>query len=262
MKVLIKHGQVWIIRSNAAFISSSIKGIASSIDKTQYCLSDLILLEKMPSIELFDFKSSDLFVSSAVSQVSTFRLLLMLYQISYALILVEEIFEINMINEDDLWSYFFIKLVARKYDEFFENLQSSNPILCKIYNNEKISQQDLHELEKVIFEDLGSKEDYQKYYGNKPTTILIREINGLEKEAVEKAFAEFMHKYNLNRNQTEFLRALMQYLEKNGHMDLAQFQKEPFSSIGSISQIFSEDRKQFLDLVAIVKAINEVVQVA
>ena len=197
----------------AAFISSSIKGIASSIDKTQYCLSDLILLEKMPSIELFDFKSSDLFVSSAVSQVSTFRLLLMLYQISYALILVEEIFDINRINEDDLWSCFFIKLVAIKYDESFDNLQkqSSNPILSKIYNNEKISQQDLQELEKVVFKDLGSKEDYQKYYGAKPITILIREINGLEKEAVEKAFAEFMHKYNLNRNQTEFLRVLMQF---------------------------------------------------
>lgn len=71
-----------------------------------------------------------------------------------------------------------------------------------------------------------------------------------------------MHKYNLNKSQTEFLRVLKEYLEKNGHMDLAQFQNEPFSSIGSISQIFSEDRKQILDLVAIVKAINEVVQVA
>ena len=45
-------------------------------------------------------------------------------------------------------------------------------------------------------------------------------------------------------------------------MDLAQLQNEPFRSIGSISQIFSEDRKQVLDLIAIVKAINEVVQVA
>ncbi|MGB4610474.1 MAG: DEAD/DEAH box helicase family protein [Saccharofermentanales bacterium] len=166
------------------------------------------------------------------------------------------------IDEDsNIYTYIDLSNYNDKVESYIRE-QSSNPILCKIYNNEKISQQDLQDLEKVIFKDLGSKEDYKKYYGDKPITILIREINGLDKAAVEKAFAEFMHKYNLNRNQTEFLRVLMQYLEKNGHMDLAQFQKEPFSSIGSISQIFSEDRKQVLDLVAIVKAINEVVQVA
>ena len=171
-------------------------------------------------------------------------------------------FTIMKIDEDpNIYTYIDLSNYNDKVESYIRE-QSSNPILSKIYNNEKISQEDLQELEKVIFEDLGSKEDYQKYYGDKPITILIREINGLEKEAVERAFAEFMHKYNLNKSQTEFLRVLKEYLEKNGHMDLAQFQNEPFSSIGSISQIFSEDRKQILDLVAIVKAINEVVQVA
>lgn len=78
----------------------------------------------MPTIELFDYKSDDLMNCSVVSSTSTFRLMLMLYQISYTLLLIDEIFDYKIINKDDMWSCFFIKNLAIKYDESFDNLQS------------------------------------------------------------------------------------------------------------------------------------------
>lgn len=111
-------------RDYAAFLSASIKGIASTVDETPYQLSKLNFLEQTPTIELFDFKSADLTSCSAVTRTPTFRLILMLYQISYVLILSEKIFDYTTINQDDLWTCFFSKLLAIKYDESFDNLQS------------------------------------------------------------------------------------------------------------------------------------------
>lgn len=65
------------------------------------------------------------------------------------------------IDEDpNIYTYIDLSNYNDKVESYIRE-QSSNPILSKIYNNEKISQEDLQELEKVIFEDLGSKEDYQ-----------------------------------------------------------------------------------------------------
>ncbi|MBR0599782.1 hypothetical protein [Sinanaerobacter chloroacetimidivorans] len=108
----------------AEFLSSNIKAIALTVDETQYLLSQLHFREKMPVVELFDYKSADLVNCSAVSSISTFRLVLMLYQISYILLLLDEIFDYESINKDDMWACFFSKLLAIKYDEAFDNLQS------------------------------------------------------------------------------------------------------------------------------------------
>lgn len=146
-------------RDYAAFLSASIKGIASTVDETPYQLSSLNLLEQMPTVELFDFKSADLESCSAVARTSTFRLILMLYQISYILILAEKIFDYTTINRDDLWTCFFTKLLAIKYDESFDNLQSL------LRYSEKDDKQRLIEYcknEELMIENLIAREFAQK----------------------------------------------------------------------------------------------------
>lgn len=106
------------------FLSSSISGLASAVDSTLYKLLDLRQAEQIYSVELFDFKSSDLYRCSAVGKSTTFRLILILYQISYILILTQELFDFKFLSNDDLWLCFFIKLIAIKYDESFDNLES------------------------------------------------------------------------------------------------------------------------------------------
>jgi hypothetical protein len=111
-------------RNFAEFLASSIMGIASTVDEMPYQLPELTFFEQMPLIELFDYKSADLANCSAVTPNSTFRLLLILYQISYILILIEDIADYERIVQDDLWACFIIKLIAIKYDESFDNLYS------------------------------------------------------------------------------------------------------------------------------------------
>ncbi|WP_024295838.1 hypothetical protein [Lacrimispora indolis] len=138
-------------RDYSEFLSSNIKAIASTVDEIPYQLSQLRFREQMPTVELFDYKSADLMNCSVVSPASTFRLMLILYQISYALLLTDEIFDYKIIDKDDMWSCFFIKIVAIKYDESFDNFQSllkfspkeDIKILNKYFENEKLNLENL-----------------------------------------------------------------------------------------------------------------------
>ena len=107
----------------AEFLSASVKAIASTVDETPYRLSQLHFSEDTPEIELFDYKSPDLYAGSGLSLASAFRLMLMLNQISYGVILTEILIHGKCL-QDELWTCFFAKLLAIKYDETFDNLDS------------------------------------------------------------------------------------------------------------------------------------------
>lgn len=107
----------------AEFLSASVKAIASTVDETPYRLSQLCFSEDTPEIELFDYKSPDLYAGSGLSLASAFRLMLMLDQISYGVMLTEKLIHRECM-QDELWMCFFAKLLAIKYDETFDNLES------------------------------------------------------------------------------------------------------------------------------------------
>lgn len=121
------NGQEWCgedYKKFAEYVSSNIKCLAESVDETCYQLYPLTIKENQPQIELFDYKSYDLFAGSKLSNATTFRLMLMLFQISYGILLVEKIISFESYKNDDLWVCFISKLLAIKYDESIDNLLS------------------------------------------------------------------------------------------------------------------------------------------
>ena len=107
-------------------LSSAVKGFASAFDEKIYQLPNIKvkLQPKPPRIELFDYKSADVFARIEISQSIIFRLLLILTQISYPIVLIKHLLDTDSIFESDLWVCFFTKLLAIKYDEAFDNIQS------------------------------------------------------------------------------------------------------------------------------------------
>ena len=105
------------------FLSASVKSIASTVDESPYRLSQLRFPEDTPEFELFDYKSPDLYAGCGLSLASAFRLMLMLDQISYGVVLTEKLINKECM-QDELWMCFFAKLLAIKYDETFDNLDS------------------------------------------------------------------------------------------------------------------------------------------
>ena len=94
------------------------------------------------------------------------------------------------------------------------------PVLKKIYNLEQLSAEDINELERILWEELGSKEDYAAHTqgmlcgGN--VAAFIRSLIGVDRrEALEK-FSDFLNDSELNAEQEDFLNTIVQYVCENG----------------------------------------------
>lgn len=107
----------------AEFTSSCVNGFSANVDETEYQFQPLRFPERIPEIEFFDYKSPALYARSQLNEATTFRLMLMLYQISYGIILVEALIHPECLAEP-AWLCFTTKLLAIKYDESFDNLVS------------------------------------------------------------------------------------------------------------------------------------------
>lgn len=133
--------------------------------------------------------------------------------------------------------------------------------MFKLRNNKKITEADLNELERILWTELGSKEDYIKEYGDKPVGRLVRQIVGVDRMAVNEAFGEFLKEERLNINQIRFVKLIIDYIVENGNIDDNKvLMGDPFKSVGSITTLFKDDlgtAKQIMDVVAEIKRNSE-----
>jgi type I restriction enzyme, R subunit len=128
--------------------------------------------------------------------------------------------------------------------------------ISKLANNIAITKQELDSLEKILFTEsaAGTKDEFIKQYGQKPLGALIRSITGLEKNALNEAFAEFLQVGNLRADQMTFVKTIISYLSKNGTIDKSMLYEPPFTDLNDqgISGVFENDA----DLIKVVKIID------
>lgn len=162
-------------------------------------------------------------------------------------------------GENDLKNY-------KKKVEFYlkENMNNKDSLaVYKLRNNKKLTQGDVDELERILWKELGTREEYEKEYSDTPVGKLVRRIVGVDPEAVEAAFSEFINDEQLNVNQIRFVRLIIDYIVANGNIeDNTILQQEPFRSVGSIMVLFKNDldkAKKLLGIVADIKSNSEVI---
>ena len=136
----------------------------------------------------------------------------------------------------DLRSY------KKKVDEYIRN-NINHVSIHKLKTNKPLTEMDLKSLEYILWNEVGTREEYEREYGDTPLTILVRQITGLDQQAANEAFSEFLTDENLNSKQIRFVKTIVDYIVKNGHMmDKRVLQEEPFQSIGSITDLFPMER--------------------
>ena len=112
-------------------------------------------------------------------------------------------------------------------------------------------------MERILWNELGTKEQYDAQYKNTPFGELVRSIVGLSLQAANEAFSDFLNDAGLDSRQMHFVKQIVNYIVKNGMMkDLAVLQESPFSDMGSISEMFG-DVKVFMGLRAVIEGINK-----
>lgn len=149
----------------------------------------------------------------------------------------------------------------RKKVEFYLKEHGDKISVYKLRNNKQLSEGDLKELERILWQELGSKEDYIKEYGDTPVGRLVRRIVGVDRTAVNEAFSEFLTEVHLNINQIRFVNLIVDYIAANGNIDDNKvLMEEPFRSVGSITTLFRDDMgtaKRIMEVVADIKRNSE-----
>lgn len=149
----------------------------------------------------------------------------------------------------------------RKKVEFYLKEHGDKISVYKLRNNKQLSEGDLKELERILWRELGLKEDYVKEYGDTPIGRLVRQIIGVDRAAVNEAFGEFLTEERLNINQIRFVNLIVDYIVTNGNIDDNKvLMEEPFRSVGSITTLFKDDMgtaKRIMEVVADIKRNSE-----
>ena len=136
---------------------------------------------------------------------------------------------------------------------------SNNPVVKKIKNLEKINANDLKELEHILWNELGSKADYEKTTDTENLAVFIRSLVGLEQSAINEKFGDFLSGNVLNPQQQEFVKTIIDYVRENGNIELSDLANtSPFNEY-PIIDIFGEN---ITILQTIVKTFNNAVLAA
>lgn len=97
------------------------------------------------------------------------------------------------------------------------------------------------QLEKILWNEVGTEEDYRREFGQKPLGVFVREIVGLEMSAAKAAFAEYIDEANLDSRQIYFVNQIIEYIVHNGMLeDLSILKDPPFTDQGSIVEVFTD----------------------
>ena len=96
----------------------------------------------------------------------------------------------------------------------------SIPVLEKIYGMKQLSDEDIAELERVLWEELGSKDDYERYTEGMMcgdnVAAFIRSLIGIDRKEAMRLFGDFISCVELNSEQQEFLSSVISYVCENG----------------------------------------------
>lgn len=166
----------------------------------------------------------------------------------------DEILEMNentaMYNTNDLKDY-------KKKVEYYLKAHQDELAIYKLRNNKQLTQEDMRTLERIMWEELGSKAEYEKEYGDTPVNKLVRSIVGLDREAANEAFSAFLSEEKLNATQIRFVKLIVDYIVANGIIeDNSVLMEEPFRSLGSITVLFKENMQEARDLMGVIATIK------
>ncbi len=157
----------------------------------------------------------------------------------------------SILNVNDLQSY------RKKVEHYLKEHQHEDTLaIYKLRNNKPLTKQDIEYLEQILWNELGSKEQYEKDFGDTPITKLVRKIVGLDRKAAVEAFSKFLSEENLNLQQTRFVELIIDYVVKNGTLERQALQQDPFTTLGGITVVFKDQLPKAKGILDIIDMIN------
>ena len=153
------------------------------------------------------------------------------------------------LENDDLKNY-------KAKAEFYVRQHQDHLVIAKLRKNVPLTPLDVQTLEKILWSEVGTREDYEAEYGKKPLGEFIREIVGLDMNAAKEAFSAYLSDASLDARQIYFVNQIVEYVVHNGLLkDMSVLQASPFTDQGSIVDIFP-DLNVWRGIKAVINQIN------
>ena len=152
------------------------------------------------------------------------------------------------LENDDLKNY-------KAKAEFYVRQHQDNAVIAKLKGNIPLNEKDIAELQRILWSEVGTRQDYEREIGAMPLGEFVRGVVGLDMNAAKAAFAEYLDNAQLDSRQIFFVNQIVEYIVRNGMMkDMSVLREPPFTDQGSIVDIFT-DQSVWL---GIKKAIDQV----
>jgi type I restriction enzyme R subunit len=125
--------------------------------------------------------------------------------------------------------------------EYYVRQHQENEAIAKLKSNIPLTEDDVAELERILWSEVGTKQDYEREIGSVPLGEFVRSVIGLDMTAAKAAFADYLDSTQLDSRQIYFVNQIVEYIVHNGMMkDLSVLQDSPFTDQGSIVEVFTD----------------------
>lgn len=149
-------------------------------------------------------------------------------------------------------------IYRRRLKDILDGMLAANPTLQKIRQGEPIAEPELKTLTSTILTSHPgvSLEVLNEFYGRTADQLhlTVREIIGLDPQAIEEHFKRFLHNHPaLTAQQVRFMNLLKNYIAEHGSIVIDKLYEPPFDSISheGIDGVFTPD--DVGDLIAVLE---------
>ena len=155
------------------------------------------------------------------------------------------------LNQTNLQNY------KEKIEYYIKQHAADTKAISKLKENQPLSKEDIKDLEEIIWNQIGTKQDYYSEFGDKPLGEFVREIVGLDMNAAKEAFSKYLDETILNRNQIYFVNQIIEYVVRNGLMkDMSVLQESPFTDKGTVADLFGDNINLWSGIREVINTIN------
>ncbi len=122
----------------------------------------------------------------------------------------------------------------KKKVEAYIRANENHIAIAKLKHNKPLTPTDLAELERFVYESeaVESRERFEKTFGSdKPLTLFIRSLVGLDRGAAKEAFGLFLDTSRYNSQQIRFVEMIIDQLTRKGVVEPGKLYEPPFTGI-------------------------------
>ena len=146
-------------------------------------------------------------------------------------VLTDEIGEATVVSLKDFSTGINIAQYKKKVEAYIRE-NESHVAIAKLKYNRPLTPTDLSELEHFVYDSelVESRARFEECYGSdRPLSLLIRSLVGLDRNAAKDAFGKFLDENRYSSQQIRFVEMIIDRLTKQGVMEAGQLYEPPFT---------------------------------